>query len=52
MGYYDFNDHFWSPQEVCAKLPRQQPARKLAGFWQLIEIFNFQKVFVNKNHKA
>lgn len=21
MGYYDFDDHFWSPQEVCAKLP-------------------------------
>ena len=19
MGYYDFDDHFWSPQEVCGK---------------------------------
>ena len=19
MGYYDFNDHFWSPREVCGQ---------------------------------
>ena len=23
MTYYDFDDHFWSPQEVCAQLPQK-----------------------------
>lgn len=22
MGYYDFDDHFWSPREVCAQAPQ------------------------------
>jgi hypothetical protein len=21
MGYYDFDDHFWSPREVCTQVP-------------------------------
>ncbi len=28
MGYYDFDDHFWSPQEVCGKSPRQKLNQK------------------------
>ncbi|HEY9709546.1 MAG TPA: hypothetical protein V6D48_15180 [Oculatellaceae cyanobacterium] len=24
MGYYDFNDHFWSPNEVCAIAPKKE----------------------------
>lgn len=30
MGYYDFNDHFWSSQEVCGKL-EVEDAKK--SFW-------------------
>jgi hypothetical protein len=34
MGYYDFNDHFWSPQEVCAQLPKaERPQNR--GFQKL-----------------
>ncbi|GET39682.1 hypothetical protein [Microseira wollei] len=27
MAYYDFDDHFWSPQEVCGQIPQKnQPS--------------------------
>jgi hypothetical protein len=35
MGYYDFNDHFWSPQEVCAQLPSKQVHQQTWGFQKL-----------------
>lgn len=35
MGYYDFNDHFWSPQEVCAQLPSKQVHQQIWGFQKL-----------------
>ncbi|MDZ4873639.1 MAG: hypothetical protein CLLPBCKN_003035 [Chroococcidiopsis cubana SAG 39.79] len=38
MGYYDFDDQFWLPEAVCAKLPRQKAAQKLPRFWQFIEV--------------
>ncbi len=31
MSYYDFNDSFWSPQEVCGELEVQQ---KEKSFWE------------------
>jgi hypothetical protein len=31
MSYYDFNDHFWSPQEVCGKLEVQNEEK---SFWK------------------
>ena len=24
MSYYDFNDHFWAPHEVCAQAPQKE----------------------------
>ncbi len=44
MGYYDFNDHFWSPREVCAQAPKpetQEPSIKVPN---LVEII-FRKLF-------
>jgi hypothetical protein len=38
MGYYDFNDHFWAPQEVCAQLLRQKAPQRVFGFRSLMEI--------------
>lgn len=35
MGYYDFDNHFWSPREVCAQAPQptsqEQSLRGVAG---------------------
>jgi hypothetical protein len=36
MGYYDFNDHFWSPLEVCAQAPKKQPPEKKIRITNLI----------------
>ena len=24
MSYYDFDDHFWAPHEVCAQAPQKE----------------------------
>ncbi len=24
MSYYDFDDHFWAPHEVCAQAPKKE----------------------------
>ena len=26
MSYYDFDDHFWAPHEVCAQAPQAKVA--------------------------
>lgn len=36
MGYYDFNDHFWSPLEVCAQAPKKQSLEKKIRITNLI----------------
>lgn len=36
MGYYDFDEHFWSPQEVCAKLP---PKNNQKVGWGIGKVF-------------
>lgn len=44
MGYYDFDDHFWSPQEVCAQTPtkvNQEPSLRVPKLLETI----FRKVF-------
>jgi hypothetical protein len=28
MSYYDFNDHFWSPSEVCATKPKAETKKQ------------------------
>ena len=33
MGYYDFNDHFWSPNEVCAIAPKKETQ---TGFFKVL----------------
>jgi len=35
MGYYDFNDHFWSPKEVCGQLPPKTCKKRVWGIWKL-----------------
>jgi hypothetical protein len=41
MGYYDFNDHFWSPLEVCAQAPKKEPPEKKIRITNLVQtIFN------------
>lgn len=37
MGYYDFNDHFWSPVEVCAQAPQKKPLEKKSRVTNLVK---------------
>jgi len=37
MGYYDFNDHFWSPVEVCVQAPKKQPLEKKFRVTKLVK---------------
>ncbi|AFZ17470.1 hypothetical protein Mic7113_1598 [Allocoleopsis franciscana PCC 7113] len=37
MGYYDFNDHFWSPLEVCASAPKKEPSEKKFKITNLVQ---------------
>ncbi len=43
MGYYDFNDHFWSPAEVCAIAPKAETQKRLWSGQRLNMLF--RKVF-------
>lgn len=40
MSYYDFNDHFWTPQEVCGQksaiIERKKPDFSLKKLYYLI----------------
>jgi hypothetical protein len=41
MGYYDFNEHFWSPIEVCAQAPKKELPEKKFIVTNLVQtIFN------------
>lgn len=41
MGYYDFNEHFWSPIEVCAQAPEKESLEKKLTVTNLVQtIFN------------
>ena len=41
MGYYDFNEHFWSPIEVCAQAPKKESLEKKFIVTNLVQtIFN------------
>ncbi|HEY9610450.1 hypothetical protein [Allocoleopsis sp.] len=37
MGYYDFNDHFWSPLEVCAQAPKKEASEKKFKITNLVQ---------------
>jgi hypothetical protein len=37
MGYYDFNDHFWSPLEVCAQGSKKEPSEKKFKITNLVQ---------------
>ena len=42
MSYYDFDDHFWSPREVCAQAPKTETSENfLRGLMRTI----FREVF-------
>ena len=43
MGYYDFNDHFWSPTEVCAIAPKAETQKRFLSR-QLLNMI-FRKIF-------
>jgi hypothetical protein len=44
MGYYDFDDHFWSPQEVCTQAPSKVNQEPFLRVPKLLETI-FRKVF-------
>lgn len=53
MGYYDFNDHFWSPLEVCAQAPKKEPLKKNLNIINLLNSifsaeYNSSKTLVKK----
>ena len=33
-GYRDFEEHFWSPQEVCGQTSEGTAKAGLPGFWK------------------
>ncbi len=37
MGYYDFDDHFWSPREVCAQVPKKEPQERKFKVTKLVQ---------------
>lgn len=44
MGYYDFNDHFWSPNEVCAIAQKKETQ---AGFFKVL-LHSLRKAFLHR----
>lgn len=41
MSYYDFNEHFWSPSEVCAPVKPEIKENFLLKFSR-----TFKKIFI------
>lgn len=37
MGYYDYDEHFWSPLEVCAQAPQKEPRKRKLNVTELIQ---------------
>lgn len=37
MGYYDFDEHFWSPVEVCAQAPQKESHKRKLKVTELIQ---------------
>jgi len=48
MGYYDFDDHFWSPREVCAQAPIKEAQEPFVRVPKLVIII-FQAIFCRRN---
>jgi hypothetical protein len=44
MSYYDFDDHFWSPREVCAIAPKTESKQ---GF--LTVLHSLRQLFLAAN---
>ena len=44
MGYYDFDEHFWSVREVCAQAPKKDTQEGLFKLHKLLPPI-FRKVF-------
>lgn len=38
MGYYDFNDHFWSPLEVCAQAPKKEHQERKIKVTKIMQV--------------
>lgn len=43
MSYYDFNDHFWSPREVCLIAPKKEIQK---GFFTIL-FHALREVFID-----
>ena len=37
MGYYDFDEHFWSPVEVCVQAPQKESRKRKLNMTELIQ---------------
>jgi hypothetical protein len=48
MGYYDFDDHFWSPREVCAQAPTKEVQEPFLRVPKLLSSI-FRKVFCRRD---
>ncbi len=46
MGYYDFNDHFWSPNEVCAIALKKE---NKIGFFKVL-LRSLRETFVRQSN--
>ena len=47
MGYYDFNDHFWSPLEVCAQAPKKEPQERKIKVTKIMQV-----LFIAMSHPS
>jgi hypothetical protein len=55
MSYYDYDDHFWSPREVCCQSPQQIQKKNFLKRWIVIAIpvivlFSISIVFLLKQN--
>ena len=37
MGYYDFDEHFWSPQEVCGQIRESLDENRFSFIKKILE---------------
>ena len=49
MSYYDFNDRFWSPHEVCGKIEVQNEEK---SFWKIRFIKSIGQFFLREKNLA
>lgn len=48
MGYYDFDDHFWSPREVCAQAQAKKAQEPFLRIPKLVTTI-FRSIFLRRS---